>query len=160
MNAIGILVNAEQAHKRNVQSLTEHRVWSAMIQRCTNPNNPAWPRYGGRGITVCDEWRKFESFYRDMAPRPVGKSLDRINNDSGYSKENCRWATLEQQANNRRLSKMNRTGIAGIAIRRETKMFRVYTYRRGQKNIGHFKSLDDAVHAKLLAEIELGDIAE
>ncbi len=79
-----------------------YRVWSSMVQRCTNPKNPAYPEYGGRGITVCDGWSKFENFVSDMGVRPSGMSLDRRDNDKGYSKENCRWAASQQQVVNRR----------------------------------------------------------
>jgi hypothetical protein len=76
--------------------------WAAMIQRCTNPNNNAYHRYGGRGIKVCKRWHRFEYFLADMGRRPTGKTLDRINNDGNYSPANCQWATKKQQANNQR----------------------------------------------------------
>lgn len=77
-------------------------IWGNMVGRCTNPQAGKWDRYGGRGIAVCDRWREFENFYADMAPRPsLSHSLDRINNDAGYSPENCRWATQKEQCRNR-----------------------------------------------------------
>lgn len=75
-------------------------VWKNMKQRCTNPNNPAYKRYGGAGITLCKRWYKFENFYADMGDRPEGKSLDRINNKRGYSPSNCRWASIKEQNQN------------------------------------------------------------
>jgi hypothetical protein len=75
-----------------------------MWARCRRETHPEYPNYGGRGIVVCDRWRSFEDFYADMGDRPTNKhSLDRINNDLGYSPENCRWTTRDVQNNNRSL---------------------------------------------------------
>jgi hypothetical protein len=79
-----------------------YRSWTAMMQRCTNPNNPRWKDYGGRGITVCEKWRVFDGFLADMGPRPSGKSLDRIDPNGNYELNNTRWATPKEQANNRK----------------------------------------------------------
>lgn len=82
-----------------------YSVWSAMIQRCTNPKNVQWADYGGRGITVCDRWRSFERFLEDMGEKPAGLSLDRKDNAllvDSYSKANCRWATRIEQNQNKR----------------------------------------------------------
>jgi len=82
----------------------EHRAWSGLIQRCTNPKNPRFSEWGGRGISVCDRWRNsFLDFYEDMGPKPSPKhSIDRINNDGNYEPSNCRWATPRQQTLNSR----------------------------------------------------------
>ena len=79
-----------------------HEVWQAMIQRCTNPNSHAWKYYGARGISVCDEWKNFKQFYKDMGEPPMGLTLERVNNNGNYELSNCKWATWEEQANNQR----------------------------------------------------------
>jgi len=80
----------------------EYRIWWAMIQRCRNPKHARFHRYGGRGITVCARWKRFELFYSDMGKRPSRSlSIDRMNNSLGYYPSNCRWATRSQQQKNK-----------------------------------------------------------
>lgn len=81
-----------------------YRIWTSMKSRCRNENNQTYAEYGGRGITVCERWDKFMNFLSDMGVRPDGHSLDRINNDAGYSPDNCRWATRAEQNRNTRLT--------------------------------------------------------
>ena len=79
-----------------------YKSWAAMKERCLNSNCKSYKNYGGRGIIICFKWLKFEDFYRDMGDRPKGKSLDRIDNNGNYCKENCKWSTRKEQQNNMR----------------------------------------------------------
>lgn len=82
------------------------RTYHNMKSRCYNRNSSTYPRYGGRGIRVCDRWLESrEAFYQDMGERPPGMTLDRIDNDGNYEPSNCRWATHQQQTDNQRTHK-------------------------------------------------------
>lgn len=91
-------------------------IWKSMIQRCNNPQNPRYKDYGARGITVCDEWLNSENFINDMFPSfQEGLSLDRENNNLGYSKQNCRWVSKNtQNRNTRLLRRSNTSGYRGV----------------------------------------------
>ena len=88
--------------KHGMTKTRTFKSWGNLKQRCLNKNDKGYKNYGGRGIKVCDEWLEFENFYCDMGECPAGKSIDRKNNDKGYYKSNCRWATREEQNNNKR----------------------------------------------------------
>lgn len=108
-----------------------YHTWICMHYRCSDPGYVDYPKYGARGISVCDRWSDFNLFVFDMGDRPDGMTLDRRDNDDGYYLENCRWATAEQQNRNRRNSHMitafgqtlslaewvEKTGIGRYAIR-------------------------------------------
>ena len=93
-----------------------HNIWLGMIQRCTDKKFKAYHNYGGRGISVCDSWlESFDSFHADMGDRPIGMSLDRIDNNGNYEPSNCRWASSKTQARNSRGAKLNE--VAATVIR-------------------------------------------
>jgi len=81
---------------------TAYTSWANMKQRCLNKNKPEYPHYGGRGISVCQEWLEFDQFARDMGDRPYGMTLERLDTDGDYCPDNCAWVTRERQAFNRR----------------------------------------------------------
>lgn len=92
-------------HAPHGKSSKTYSVWSAMKDRCSNPNNPAFHNYGGRGIRVCERWLSFANFLEDMGEKPEGFSIDRKNNDGDYEPGNCRWATKQEQVNNMRVNR-------------------------------------------------------
>jgi len=99
-------IKSKHGHAGQHRSTT-YGAWAAMIQRCTNPHTRQFKDYGGRGITICERWLRFEDFLADMGERPTGKTLDRWpNKDGNYEKSNCRWATRKEQQRNMRTNNL------------------------------------------------------
>lgn len=104
----------QKTYRHGMAESPLYRRWANIIQRCTNPNNPGWENYGGRGIAVCDRWRdSFAWFEQDMADGYAdGLTIDRIDPDGDYEPGNCRWATVQEQARNKSEKRGRRAFVA------------------------------------------------
>ena len=109
--------SATHGHALRGRTSPEYRAWQGMWDRCTNDNAEGYRWYGAMGVSVCEEWRSFEVFLRDMGPRPRGCSIDRIDCTGNYSPSNCRWATATQQARNKR-STARMPEVAAVVLER------------------------------------------
>lgn len=130
-----------------------YTTYQGMISRCYSKNNVAYHRYGGRGIGVCREWKgHFQRFKADMGSKPSPlHSLDRIDNDKGYSPDNCRWATQTEQHMNRGIFSRNTSGVQGVSRSpKSAKLpWRAYvTKNKKQIHLGYFKTFQEAVMAR------------
>lgn len=129
----------------------EHNSWRGMIDRCFLPSSRYYRIYGGRGITVAPEWLSFEQFLADMGEKPSpSHSLDRIDPNKGYSKDNCRWATPTTQSYNRRTE-----SVAGVRKTPSGKWHARIAKHYKKHLLGTFDSFFDAVAARKSAELKL-----
>ena len=137
--AVSRTYTVEKYETLELRSVPEYENWHNMKQRCLNKNFWGYKNYGGRGIGICDRWLKsFSAFYKDMGKRPTPEhSLDRIDNNKGYSPDNCRWADKTEQIVNRGLNKNNLLRLKGVSRNRDKftakvwidyKPFRLGTY--------------------------------
>lgn len=103
-----VAANTTHGESTDRKKSPEYKAWQSMLVRCFNPKNPRYADYGGRGVTVCEEWRyDFSAFLAEIGRRPTPQhSLDRIENDRGYEPGNVRWATAHEQMTNRRITQL------------------------------------------------------
>ena len=135
-------------HSRSKHPL--FNVWSNMHQRCYNINNPSYKEYGARGIDIDLYWHNIDNFIKDMFPSyKQGLSLDRINNNSGYSKSNCRWVTQTIQSRNTRvLRKDNTTSFRGVSFNKNAQKYTAQITIKGKKvHLGYFFTAIEAANA-------------
>lgn len=138
---------------KTTHGLSNHKlygIWSGMLKRCTNPNAENYKYYGGRGISISDEWLKVENFINDMFPSFVdGLTLDRIDNNKGYSKENCRWATKTTQSQNtKKLIGTNKSGFRGVCFEKSSKKWKSQISVNSKKiHLGYFDNAYDGALA-------------
>lgn len=146
------------AKKTTIQRCTTHNkshirvydIWCNMKRRCKDDpiKNKDYADYIGRGITVCERWDKFENFYEDMGDPGPKMELDRINNDLGYYKENCRWATRSQQMRNTRMVKLYNFNGELLHLKEISKIVNI-SYNALKQRISKLKlSLEDAINYK------------
>ena len=135
--------------------LSHHKLYNTainMIKRCTNPNDTHYKDYGARGITVCEEWLDVATFIawaEKTYPKLEGYTLDRINNDKGYSPENCTWSDKTTQAINQRIMKNNKSGYVGVRYHSRDGVWTAYiSVNNTRKHIGQFDSKEEAVQAR------------
>lgn len=135
-------------------------VWKSMLDRCFNKNNPSYEDYGGRGITVCEQWRfdkveGFRNFIEDMGERPEGLTLDRIDFNGNYEPSNCRWADRAIQSFNRRKQKNSQTVRVGIRYDAENDKWRASINYEGKAyHLYYGKSLEIAIKRREEAELK------
>ena len=138
--------------KHGMTGTRVHGVWLGMLARCEHKYHSGYGNYGGRGITVCNEWHDFEVFHAWVLEnkQTPNTTLDRIDNDLGYNPENCRFATSVEQANNKKLlSSLNTSGYRGVSWSKSNKNWMVRVFNKGKRVlVGSFKSALEAAIAR------------
>lgn len=140
------VITAKLGVKHGLRNTPEYENWHNMKQRCLNPNFHGYSNYGGRGIEMCQRWiESFVNFYEDMGKRPTPThSIDRIDNEKGYTPENCRWANKTTQIINRRMNKNNQTGYRGVRVNNKSGWQVVIWADYKPYRFGTYKDIEEA----------------
>jgi len=145
--------NTKRLTTHGLTKTVEYKTWNSMIQRCFNKDDAGYNNYGGRNITVCIRWLKFENFFADMGIKPEGLTIERIDNNRDYCKENCKWATWTEQGRNQRIRKDNKTGVNGVSWSKRHQKYCVRIRVNGKRLfLGHFDSLQRAAKVRKQGE--------
>jgi hypothetical protein len=123
----------------------EYKTWTGMLDRCNNKKTPSYRDYGGRGIQVCESWKKFENFYKDMGKRPKGTSIDRIDVNGDYCSENCRWATRQIQNNNTRKNKYITHNGETKTLSEWSRVYNIPVWKLSQRMLRDNLSFEEAI---------------
>ena len=134
----------ERSTKHGMSRTRTYDIWIGIKMRCLNKQSQNYANYGGRGIDLCQEWISFEGFYEDMGDAPENMSIERIDNDKGYSKENCKWGTRQEQNLNKRY-RNNTTGIRNISYSKKDDLYSVGISRNKKRYRKDFKKIEDAI---------------
>ena len=141
-----------KGYKHGLESNRFYNTWNHMVGRCNNPKNKKYMDYGGRGISVCEEWLNVSNFVawaEETYPNIEGISLDRIDNDAGYSPENCRWADRTTQNINQRIKKNNKSGYVGVHCRKgNSKCSASIGVNNKLIHLGSYLTKEEAVQAR------------
>jgi hypothetical protein len=142
----------ERRITHNLTNTKIYNIWTGIKRRTLNPKDKAYSNYGGRGIKVCEEWLDIQNFYNwamsNGYEENKGLSIDRIDNDGGYSPENCRWTTITIQNRNRRIPKNNISGFKGVSYRKDENKYIAYISVKPKRiHLGSFSTPEEGAIA-------------
>lgn len=148
-------VGIESRKTHGMSHTRTYQIHEGMLRRCKPELAEDFPYHAGKGITVCEEWYFFENFYKDMGEAPEGMSLDRIDVNGNYCKENCRWATNSVQGYNKGLDPNNTSGKSGVSFYTNQGMWSAEIHVQNKHiRLGMFAKFEDAVKSREEAELK------